>query len=85
MNEKEEQIGKIEELMEGAPPKMQDAVIRIISNYEFFQKICQHSGLTENEMQKYKEEALLKEDYMMFAMLCFSQMLEQEQKERNQP
>lgn len=30
-------------------------------------------------MQKYKEEALFKEEYLMFAMLCFSQVLEQEE------
>ena len=79
MNEKEEQIVRKKELMKGAPPKLQYAIIRIIDNYDFFEEICQHSGLTENEMQKYKEEALFKEDYLMFAMLCFSQVLEQEE------
>lgn len=36
MNEKEEQIVRMKELMKGAPPKLQYAIIRIIGNNDFF-------------------------------------------------
>lgn len=59
-------LDRIKEL----PEKQRNAIIWMIENFSSGIKMCENLDLTEDELKKYKEEAMAKEDYLMYVLLC---------------
>lgn len=65
-----EKLIKIEKEMKELPTKAQCAVYWIIENFDFVIEICKESDMTDEEIEKYRENAKEKEDYIALALLC---------------
>lgn len=69
-----EKLSKIEEEIKELPEKAQRAIYWIIKNFDFVEEMCQDSDMTNEEIEKYKENAIEKEDYIALALLCVAKM-----------
>lgn len=72
-NNKEEYLAKIEEAIKRLPEKAQAAICWIINHYDFAEEMCKNPEMTNEEIEKFKEDAKAKEDYIMLALLCAAQ------------
>lgn len=67
---KNESSDKIIKMMKELSEKEQDAIVWTIKNINFVKEMCENPGMTEEEIKKYKENAIEKEDYLMLILLC---------------
>lgn len=70
---KDERSAKIEEAIKELPEKAQQAMYGIIAHWDLVVEMCKNPEMTNEEIEKYKEEARAKEDYTMLALLCAAQ------------
>lgn len=68
-----ESLAKIEEVINELPEKAQKAIYWTIAHWDFVEDLCKNPGLTNEEIEKYKEDARIKEDYIMLALLGVAQ------------
>lgn len=68
---KEKKVGESEEIKEEReklPEKAEQAVDWITEHLYFVEQICENSKMTEEEIERHKEEARAREDYLMLAL-----------------
>lgn len=70
---KDERLAKIEEAIKELPEKAQQAMYGLIAHWDFVIEMCKNPEMTNEEIEKYKEDARAKEDYIMLALLCATQ------------
>lgn len=70
MKENSAEVDKIEELLNKSPDSAKAAFFWAIENFDFIKKTCRNSAMSEEETEKYINEALEKKDYIMF-ILCY--------------
>ncbi len=70
---KDERLAKIEEVVKKLPKKAQQAIDWVITHLDFVEEMCENPEMTNEEIEKYKEDAIAKEDYVMLVILCVAQ------------
>ena len=65
---------KIEEELKKLPEKAQRAICWTIENLDFVVDMCRESEMTCEEIEMYKNEAIEKEDYVLFLILHITEM-----------
>lgn len=78
---KNESSDRIIEMMKELSQKEQDAIIWTIKNFNLVKRMCENPEMTENEIKKYKEDAIAKEDYLMLILLCAAETFNKESNE----
>ena len=63
----------LEEEIKQLPEKFQRALCWLIDNFDFAEEICKNPVMTYEEIEKYKKDALAKEDYIVFILSCIAQ------------
>lgn len=79
-NKKESSV-EIIEIIKELPEKEQNAIVWTIKNFKFVRKMCENPGMTKDEIKKYKEDAIAKEDYLMLILLCAAETFNKESNE----
>ncbi len=69
----DEMLGKIEEAIKELPEKAQQAIYWTIAHLDLVKEMCKNPKMTDEEIEKYKEDARAKEDYMMLVLLWAAQ------------
>ena len=64
---------EIEKEIKKLPEKAQRALCWIVENFDFVEKMAEKSDMTYEEIQKQKENATQREDYIALALLCVVQ------------
>lgn len=72
---------KIIEMMKELSEKEQDAIAWTIRNFNLVKKMCENPDMTKEEIEKYKEDAIAKEDYIMLILLCAAETFNNESNE----
>lgn len=79
--DKNERSVKIIEIIKELPEKKQNAIVWTIKNFKFVKEMCENPEMTEDEIKKYKEDAIAKEDYLMLILLCAAETFNKESNE----
>ena len=61
---------EIIEMIKEMPVREQSAIIWTIKNFKFVKNMCENPEMTEDEIQRFKKDAIAKEDYLMLSLLC---------------
>ena len=69
----ENYLEKLSEL----PPKLQNAIIWLINNFEVAVKICEASCLTDTERDQLMKKAIESNDYILRILLILENILKQ--------
>lgn len=69
----DDEMTQIVETIKELPEEAQRAVYWIITHFDFVKEICKNSEMTNEEIERYKEEAWEKEDYLLLALLAAAQ------------
>ncbi len=64
---------EIEKEFQRLPEKAQRAIYWIVEHFDFVEKMAEKSDMTYEEIQKQKENAREKEDYIALALLCVAE------------
>ena len=65
---KEKLINELIEKIGELPPNGQKAVVFVIENFDLIKKMCENSGLSENELDKQMKKAQETDDYVLLAL-----------------
>lgn len=55
------------------PEKAQDAIYWTIKHYGVVTEMCKNYELADEEIERYKIQAIEQEDYVMFFLICVAQ------------
>lgn len=66
-------LKKIEETIKELPEKAQKAIYWTIAHWNFVEELCKNPGMTNEEIEKWRDDARVKEDYIMLALLGVAQ------------
>lgn len=69
-----ERLAKIEKEIEELPEKAQWAIHWIVKNFDFVDEMCKEADMTEEEIEKYKKDAIEKEDYIALSLLYIAKI-----------
>lgn len=69
-----EEAVRIENEVKKLPEKAQRAIYWVVENFNLVIEMCKESEMTEEEIEKYREIARKKEDYITLALLCVAKM-----------
>ena len=64
---------EIENEFQKLPEKAQRAIYWIVEHFDFVEKMAEKSDMTYEEIQKQKENAREKEDYIALALCCVAE------------
>ena len=70
----DENRAKVAEELKKLPEKAQRAICWAIENLDFVVDMCRESEITCEEIEMYKNEAIEKEDYVLFVILHITEM-----------
>ena len=70
----DENRAKVAEELKKLPEKAQRAICWAIENLDFVVDMCRESEMTCEEIEMYKNEAIEKEDYVLFVILHITEM-----------
>ena len=68
-----ERWAKMEQEIQKLPEEAQRAIGWIVEHFDFVEKLWEQSDMTDEEIQKQKEKATQREDYLALALLCVAQ------------
>ena len=71
----DKRLAALGEAIEELPEKAREAIGWIITHFDIVEEMCGNSEMTDEEIEKQKEDARAKEDYLMFALLCAAQTI----------
>lgn len=75
MMEKEfHEWAEFEKEMKKLPEKAQQAIYWVVKNFDFVMELCKKSDMTVEEIEKHREDAREKEDYIALALLLVAEM-----------
>jgi len=66
-------VTKIEKAIKELPEKAQGVISWVIMHFGFVEELCKNPDMTNEEIEKHKECARAKEDYLTLALLCAMQ------------
>ena len=69
----DDEMAQMVESIKKLPEKAQRAFYWIVTNFDFVKEMCKNSKMTNEEFERYKEDAKAKEDYLMLALLAVAQ------------
>lgn len=72
--DKNEQLAKLEKELNELPEKAQSAIYWMIKNFDSVIELCKNSEMTDEEIERYREKAIEKEDYLTLALLCTTEI-----------
>lgn len=71
---KEEKIEKLAGEIIKLPPEGQGAMDFMIKNFDIIKKMCENSGMTNEEINERMEKAKMSGDYILLGLLCATQV-----------
>ncbi len=71
---KDETFETLIEKVKQLSPEDQTAIVFLIKNFDLVKKMCENSGMTDEEIQKRIAIAKEKHDHIMLALLTAAQM-----------
>ena len=69
-----EELVRGEKEMKEQPEKAQRVICWLVENFDFVIEMCKESDMTDEEIEKYKESARKKEEYITIVLLCIAEM-----------
>lgn len=84
MKEKEEQLEHIEELIQGLPKEMQEAIYWLIRNIKIVEQLSEGEIMTDEEIEQLTQSALDRKDYVMLALIKYKQVKDQREAENKE-
>ena len=71
---KEEKIEKLAGEIIKLPPEEQRAMDFMIKNFDIIKKMCENSGMTNEEINERMKKAKMSGDYILLGLLCAAQV-----------
>lgn len=67
---REDNVDKIEDEIKKLPEKKREAICWVILHLDLVKEMCRNQEMSNEKIEKYKEAARERGDYLMLALLC---------------